>query len=396
MKRTQNRKLLRLAIFASTFALTVGASGALAGAEPAAPSSTTTTTAAPPAAAAPAADAGTSSLSAQKQQLIDKIASGLKDKSKQPVADTGGSSASDTKGSGPEMSAFLAAFGYSLLNPDVAPPGVNDWSCKPSSAHPRPVVLVHGTWADAYDTFAYMSKPIKDAGFCEFAFNYGRSDLINGGGAGSLLPGAYGTGDIPTSAKQLSTFVDRVLSATGAPQVDIIGWSQGGSMTNYYTKYEGGGTKVKNLITYGATHHGTTLDGIGALGRAINNFGIDVLGPISLVVGVSGIQQTVGSDFINKLNANGDTVSGINYTVVGTRYDEITTPYDSTFLTAGPGATVHNITLQDDCGIDLSDHLTMMYSPRALSIALNALDPTKFPNLKCSPNPWLIGGGGHP
>lgn len=166
-------------------------------------------------------------------------------------------------------------------------------------------------------------------------------------------------------------------------------------MANWYTKYEGGAAKVNHLITYGATHHGTTLDGIGALGRAINNFGIDVLGPISLLVGKSGIQQTVGSDFVNKLNANGDTVSGVNYTIVGTSHDEVTTPYDSTFLEAGPGATVHNITLQDGCEIDLSDHLTMMYSPRALSIALNALDPAEHPDLECTFNPWVIGGAGH-
>lgn len=167
-------------------------------------------------------------------------------------------------------------------------------------------------------------------------------------------------------------------------------------MSNWYTKYEGGAAKVKNLITYGATHHGTSLDGIATLGRAINNFGIDVLGPISLLVGQSGIQQTVGSDFVKKLNANGDTVSGLTYTIVGTRWDEVTNPYESTFLKAGTGATVHNITLQEGCEIDLSDHLTMMYSPRALSIALNALDPAKNPKLVCTANPWLIGGGGHP
>ncbi|NKY87116.1 lipase, partial [Nocardia veterana] len=71
-----------------------------------------------------------------------------------------------------------------------------------------------------------------------------------------------------------------------------------------------------------------------------------------------------------------------------------TTPYDLTFLQPGPGATVRNITLQDGCEQDLSDHLTMMYSPRVLSIILNALDPAQTPALTCSFNPWLLGGGG--
>lgn len=305
-----------------------------------------------------------------------------------------GGHAADPGGHGPPQTSWLAAFGYSLANPDAAPPGSNDWNCKPTAEHPRPVVLVHGTWMNAYNGYAFMGQPIKDAGFCTFTFNYGQSDLLQGGGLGSALPGTMGTGYIQDSAKQLAGFVDRVRDATGAPEVDLIGHSQGGSMANWYTKHEDGAAKVKNLISFGATHHGTTLDGIGALGRAINNFGIDVLGFIEMFVGHSGIQQTVGSDFVNELNANGDTVGGVDYTVVGTRYDEVTTPYDSTFLQAGPGSTVDNITLQDGCDQDLSDHLTMMYSPRALSIALRALDPEQSPQLECTFNPWVIGGGG--
>ncbi|MFC9894871.1 esterase/lipase family protein [Nocardia sp. NPDC127579] len=304
-----------------------------------------------------------------------------------------GGYASDTVGYGPASTSWLAAFGYGLLNPDVAPPGTNDWNCKPQDGR-RPVVAVHGTWMNAYNGFAYMGQPMKDAGFCVFTFNYGRSNMLEGGGLGSFLPGVMGTGYIQDSAKQLSAFVDRVLAATGADEVDIVSHSQGGSMSNWYTKFEGGAAKVKNLITFGATHHGTSLDGIGALGRMINNLGIDILGPIEIFVGHAGIQQTIGSEFVLKLNENGDTVPGVDYTVVATRYDEVTNPYDLTFLKPGPGAKVDNILLQDGCEQDVSDHLTMMYSPRALSIALRAMDPVAFPQLDCTFNPWLVGGGG--
>ena len=63
----------------------------------------------------------------------------------------------------------------------------------------------------------------------------------------------------------------------------------------------------------------------------------------------------------------------------------VSTPYRSTFLTAGPGAVVRNVTLQDGCPIDLSDHLSMMYSPRAIGIVREALDPLAGPP-PCLPN----------
>lgn len=191
----------------------------------------------------------------------------------------------------------------------------------------------------------------------------------------SLIPGTNGTGDIPTSAGQVATFVNRVLAATGASKVDIVGHSQGGVLARQYLKFNGGASKVQKLITLGATNHGTTLLGIGSLGRSINNLGIDILGFAQLPVGISGIQQVVGSNFINNVNAGGDTLPGIDYTIIRTTYDEVTTPSESTFLTAGPGATVKNITLQDGCPIDLSDHLSMSYSTRAISIIKNALNP---------------------
>jgi hypothetical protein len=59
--------------------------------------------------------------------------------------------------------------------------------------------------------------------------------------------------------------------------------------------------------------------------------------------------------------------------VIATRYDEVTTPYQSTFLPAGTGASVHNITIQDGCEIDFDEHLSMSYSPRVQAIVLRAL-----------------------
>nr|WP_063043496.1 alpha/beta fold hydrolase [Nocardia pseudovaccinii] len=348
--------------------------------------------------------AGAEPAESDQQFLVEQINAGLAPapdgRQPQVIVDTGSGSgwaksiASNTIGEGPEMNTALAAFAYGLAQPDAAPAGANRWDCMPSAEHPNPVVLLHGTWLNAFDTFAYLSPQLARAGFCVFAFNFGRSGLMEGGGIGAMLPGRYGVGPMAESSRQLADFVERVRAATGAEKVDIVGHSQGGTVANQYLKFDGGADKVGKLVTFGATHHGTALMGIALLGRAINNLGVNILGFYEPIVGLSNIEQAVGSSFYARLNANGDTVPGVDYTVVGSRYDEVTNPYNWTFLQAGPDATVDNITLQDGCEQDLSDHLTMMYSPRSASIALEALDPAHHSNLDCSFNPWLIGGGG--
>src|SRR5689334_12792078 len=101
-------------------------------------------------------------------------------------------------------------YGYAHTTPAASPPGANDWSCKPSAAHPRPVVLVHGTFADMSNSWQAISPLLKNNGYCVFALNYGSY-----GGSGAI--GVYGTGEIRNSAKELAAFVEQVLAATGAP-----------------------------------------------------------------------------------------------------------------------------------------------------------------------------------
>ncbi len=120
------------------------------------------------------------SVSDQEHRLADQIAQGVQTPGAAPIVDGGRAGlrpvAADTAGAGPAQTAWLAALGYGILQPDAAPPGANDWGCRPSAAHPEPVVLLHGTWVNAYETFAYLSGALKNAGYCVFALNYGRED----------------------------------------------------------------------------------------------------------------------------------------------------------------------------------------------------------------------------
>ncbi|MFF0435273.1 esterase/lipase family protein [Streptomyces sp. NPDC004327] len=287
------------------------------------------------------------------------------------VLATSTSAAAET---GPGQDNFLPAMVHSILHLDIDPPGANDWNCRPGAAHPRPVVLVHGTYENRYNNWARMSPELKAQGYCVYALDYGDTDDA----AVALAPTVKGYGDIRESSKELAAFVDKVLAASGSDQVDLVGHSQGGTLARWYLKADGGANpadpsknKVKKVVQLGATNHGTTMSGISTLADKLG-----ILEPGQVSVGKAGVQQYERSDFIKELNADGDTVPGVDYTVIATKYDEITTPWQSTFMTAGSGATVQNVTLQEGCPVDLSAHLSMSYSPRAIGLVERALDPS--------------------
>ena len=271
---------------------------------------------------------------------------------------------------------YNGVLGYAHISPTASPPGANDFSCKPSAAHPRPVVLVHGTFADMADSWQALSPLLANNGYCVFALNYGAA---NGSGA----VGIYGIADIRTGAAELSTFVDKVLNATGAAKVDLVGHSQGGMMPRYYLKNLGGAAKVGALVGLAPSNHGTTLNGLFTLGSyfpGANSF---------FGACVACEQQEAGSAFLNELNAGGETVAGVSYTVIESRFDEVVTPYTSAFLS---GAGVNNITLQNQCILDGGEHLSMPYDHIADADVLTALDPAHPQHPLCTPIAPVAGG----
>jgi len=248
------------------------------------------------------------------------------------------------------------------LTPDQAPLGANNWSCRPSAEHPYPVILVNGTFGNESDNWAAASPLLANNGYCVFTFNYG------GASPDSIL---QGTGDIATSAGQLESFVNQVLAATGTAKVDLVGHSQGGMMPRYYIKNLGGATKVDKLVALAPSNNGTTLDGITELGIQLS-----LIDPINgLLDGpcAACVEQEQGSPFLTALNAGGETVPGVQYTVIESTDDEVVTPYTNAFLPAAPN--VSNILLQDQCALDSTDHLEIAADPIALTDVLNALDP---------------------
>jgi triacylglycerol esterase/lipase EstA (alpha/beta hydrolase family) len=246
--------------------------------------------------------------------------------------------------------------------------GSNDYSCKPSAAHPRPVVLVHGTFANSVDNWLGLAPYLTARGYCVFSLDYGQ------------LPGVpffHALGPIDKSAEQLSAYVDKVLAATGAAEADLVGHSQGGMMPRYYLKFLGGAGKVNALVGIAPNNHGTTLGGLTNLLPYFPG-AEDLLSTATPALA----QQVVGSDFMAKLNAGGDTVPGVRYTVIATKYDEVVTPYRSQFLS---GPDVKNVLIQDLCAVDISEHAFLGLTDRiAFHEVANALDPTRATPTTCA------------
>ncbi|MFT4035718.1 MAG: alpha/beta fold hydrolase [Patulibacter sp.] len=279
----------------------------------------------------------------------------------------------------------LAAGKAILAGPNTSPPGSNDWSCKPSTAHPEPVVLVHATFANMGLNWNALSPLLKNNGYCVFAFNYGMNSLSLGGYLGGLGP-------VAESGQTLAAFVDRVRAATGSAKVDLVGHSQGGMVIKYYVSALGGGSKVASAVALAPTIHGTTLSGLTTLGEAMRPFAGWLVNGIyaALQANAPALRdQAVTSEFAQALNALPDTTGGAKLTVISTKYDAVVTPVSSQQPT---GTGTSWIVLQRQCALDFVDHVAMAFDSIALRNVLNALDPSTARSIQCKFITPYIGG----
>ncbi|MFC4603774.1 esterase/lipase family protein [Rhodococcus kronopolitis] len=278
---------------------------------------------------------------------------------------------------------FLAGVPLELGNPGGSAPGSNDWSCRPTAAHPEPVVLVHGTGGNKQTNWATYAPLLANEGYCVYALTYGAYEELPWplNALGAFKP-------MDESAQQLADFVDRVLASTGAEKVNLVGHSQGTLMPTYWLKNLGGAGKVDKYVSLAPLWRGEMAFDLDKNLAAARELGVEgageVMGPLCGACG----QFLSGSKFMTDLRAGGVYLPGITYTNIITRYDQLVMPYMSGYE-EGPNTT--NIFVQDHCAQDFGEHLSIAGEPVAVALVLNALDPANPRPVPCVFVPPIVG-----
>lgn len=220
---------------------------------------------------------------------------------------------------------------------------INDPHCVPAPEHPDPVIFIHGTSANATN-WKKAATELSHQGYCTWAFNYGKNDVTLQAG----LIGVYGLGDINKSVDQLGEVVDYVRAVSGRDKVDLVGHSQGGTLTKMYIADRKQGAKVRRVVGVSATYHGTTLNGADQSLRPIIN---DVPKLAKFLASTSATQQLIGSPLIDHLNSLPDTDGRVMYTNIFTPADKTATPNSTSQLESNDGASVANVNVAQTCGL---------------------------------------------
>ncbi|UVE96751.1 triacylglycerol lipase [Dietzia sp. B32] len=234
------------------------------------------------------------------------------------------------------------------------PPGINRDDCRPTAHHPVPVILVHGTGLNGGNSWATLGAALAAEGYCVWAPTVGAPPGPGGG------PGSVGGIDSLTgaSAPQLAAEIDRVRAITGASDVDLVGHSQGAIIASYVAATTRGDA-VRTVATLGADPARS--------GDGPPEFVTDLLGVLSPDTAQRDAEATLAW-----LGEEGVPFArGVRYVAVSSDYDELTGPVVAPEVPDFVDLDV--VRLQDGCEVDRSGHLTVLASPRAVDLVVDAL-----------------------
>ncbi|HEY0621270.1 MAG TPA: alpha/beta fold hydrolase [Kribbella sp.] len=254
--------------------------------------------------------------------------------------------------------------------------GFDNWACKPSAAHPEPLVLLHGLGGNGPGNYSYLGPYLAAEGYCAFTLTYGQ--------ASPAIP-VGGTVSVVQSSAEIEAFIDRVRQATGAAKVDLVGHSEGAFQSIYGPKVRGYAAKVAKVVALAPPTHGTSFGGLVSVG--------DYLGLRPLVdqvlrqFGCPACDEIiVGGSAVNRLTTGPIAQAGVKYTVIASRFDALVTPHETSFIRE---SGVRNEFVQDTCPLDPVGHVGLAFDPTVAQLVANALDPAHTSRVSCGYGPPL-------
>jgi triacylglycerol lipase len=231
----------------------------------------------------------------------------------------------------------FAVSGNAMPDDSVGLPGLVNVSCEGSNY--SPVVLVHGTFANARRAYSTVAPVLKENGFCLYALNYGKQ-----GGYG-----VNGTADIQSSLGEVTGFVSMVLQETGAKKVSLIGHSQGGLLAFLASNTPQLADKIDRIVAVAPSLRGT-----------------DRIPPnVSSLHCPACFQLGSESEFMRNLQQKKLNPGGLRALVLATKNDLVVTPIERQFLDE-PGVT--NLYIQDEFPKLRASHSGILHTPQAVAL----------------------------
>ena len=166
------------------------------------------------------------------------------------------------------------------------------------------------------------------------------------------------TGDLRGQEQVLAAAVSKAL-ASGAPSVDLVGYSAGGIVVGLFVAAQP--SQVRRVVTIGAPLHGTRLAGLAA-------------GLLPSACPAACEQMVPGSSLLALLDAASPTLTGVPWLSTWTSIDQVVTPPDSARFA---GAT--NIELQSVCADDRATHVTLPEDALVAGLTVRALGTSPLP-----------------
>lgn len=226
-----------------------------------------------------------------------------------------------------------------------------------------PILLVPGTTLDPSPNYSW---------------NYERAfAALNWPYCTITLP-YHAMGDIQTAGEYL-VYALRTVAHMSGRKLDVLGYSQGGMVPRWALRFwPDTRALVNDLVGIDPSNHGTLDSQIACQTQCPPAFW----------------QQASDAHFLEALNSRAETFSGINYTVIYSRTDEVVVPnldaQGSSSLHTGTGR-IANIAVQQICPADTSDHLAMgTYDPVAYALVVDAFthesvaDPSRVSTSVCA------------